>query len=130
MRDFGEVLLISCYELGHQPLGLASPLGFLERAGFAPAALDLSVERLDPEKVARARFVGLSVPMHTALRLAVRVAAEVRRLAPAAHVCFYGLYAPLHRDYLLAHGADSVLGGEYEEELTALVEKLAEGKRA
>jgi len=32
VRRPGAILLISCYELGHQPLGLASPLGFLERA--------------------------------------------------------------------------------------------------
>ena len=32
MRLPGAVLLISCYELGHQPLGIALPLGFLERA--------------------------------------------------------------------------------------------------
>ena len=74
MRSPGEVVLVSCYELGHQPIGLASPLGFLERAGFAPLARDLAVEKLDdalpPELLARARFVGISVPMHTALRRA------------------------------------------------------------
>jgi len=62
-RDPARLLL----ELGHQPLG------FLERAGYAPDALDISVERFDREKMARARFFGISVPMHTALRLAVRV---------------------------------------------------------
>src|SRR5712691_11943655 len=104
----GAILLVSCYELGHQPLALASPLGFLERAGYSPDALDISVERLDAGKVARARFVGISVPMHTALRLGVRVAAEVRRVNPGCHICFYGLYASLNAQYLLAHGGDSV----------------------
>ncbi len=130
MKQAGEVLLVSCYELGHQPHALASPLGFLRRAGFQPAAIDLAVERLDPERVRRARFVAISVPMHTALRLGVRAAAEVRRLAPAAHVCFYGLYAPLNQAYLRAHGADSVIGGEAEAELVALVERLAAGDAA
>jgi len=73
LRGPGAILLVSCHELGHQPLGLASPLGFLERAGYAPDALDISVERFDREKMARARFVGISVTMHTALRLAGRV---------------------------------------------------------
>jgi len=67
LRGPGAILLVSCYELGHQPLG------FLERAGYAPDALDISVERFDREKMARARFVGISVTMHTALRLAGRV---------------------------------------------------------
>ncbi len=71
LRCPGAILLISCYELGHQPLGLASPLGFLERAGFTPEVLDIAVERFDRDKAARARFVGISVPMHTALRLGV-----------------------------------------------------------
>jgi len=124
LRRLGAVLLISCYELGHQPLGIALPLGFLERAGYLPEALDISVERFDPERVARARFVGISVPMHTALRLGVRCAAEIRRLNPAAHICLYGLYASLNADYLLRHVADSVIGGELEETLVALVQDL------
>src|SRR5262245_57085310 len=111
MRSPGEVLLVSCYELGHQPMGLASPLGFLERAGFAPVARELSVEKMDealPAQVlTRARFVGISVPMHTALRMGVAVAKRVRALAPRAHVCFYGLYAPLHGEYLLRSGSGS-----------------------
>ena len=43
LRSPGSVLFISCYELGHQPLAVASPMGFLQRAGFAPEALDIHV---------------------------------------------------------------------------------------
>jgi len=125
--EAGAILLISCYELGHQPLGLASPLGFLERAGYRPAAPDISVERFDPEKAARARFVGIAVPMHTALRLGVRVAARIRQLNPTCHICLYGLYAWLNADYLLDHVADSVIGGEVEEALVALVQDIEAG---
>ena len=50
-RSSGSILLISCYELGHQPLGVALPFGFLERAGFQPDAMDIAVEDFDPEKV-------------------------------------------------------------------------------
>ena len=60
MKRPGSILLISCYELGHQPLGIALPMGFLERAGYHPDALDIAVEAFDPEKVGRARFVGIS----------------------------------------------------------------------
>ena len=73
MRGAGEILLIACYEMGHQPLAVAWPTAFLERAGYAPAVLDLSVEPLDAEKIRRARLVAISVPMHTALRLGVRL---------------------------------------------------------
>jgi radical SAM superfamily enzyme YgiQ (UPF0313 family) len=124
LREPGAVLLVSCYELGHQPLALASPLGFLRAAGFAPAALDLAIEPLDPERVQRARFVGISVPMHTALRLGVRAAERIRQLNPECHLCFYGLYATLNAGYLLAHVADSVIGGEFEGRLVELVTEL------
>lgn len=122
------MLLIACYELGHQPLAVAWPAAVLERHGFAPAVLDISVEPLDAEKVRRARLIAISVPMHTALRVGITVAERVRRLNPGAHVCFYGLYATLNAEHLLAHGADSVIGGEVEEPLAALVEALEAGR--
>ena len=132
MRGDGEIVLVSCYELGHQPLALASPLAFLRQQGFAPTCLDLSVDHLDEaaaSALARARLVAISVPMHTALRLGVRVAGRVRALNPGAHICFYGLYAPLNARYLLSSGADSVRGGEYEVALVELAQALAEGRR-
>ena len=119
----GTILLVSCYELGHQPLALASPLAFLERAGHLAEALDISVEPLDPAKLAQARLVAISVPMHTALRLGVRVAEQIRRVNPGCHICFYGLYASLNADYLLEHCGDSVIGGEYESALVTVVTK-------
>ncbi len=123
----GAILLVSCYELGHQPLGVAWPMAFLENAGYAPDALDIAVDPLDVARVARARMVAISVPMHTALRLGVRVAERVRAANPTCHICFYGLYAALNGPYLLAHGADSVVGGEYEGALVRLVQALAAG---
>jgi radical SAM superfamily enzyme YgiQ (UPF0313 family) len=128
-RSPGAVLLLSCYELGHQPQGLASPLGFLERAGFAPDALDLAVEPFDEARVRHARFVGISVPMHTALRLGVAAARRVRRINPGAHIAFYGLYAALNADYLQVEVADSVVGGEYEAALVTLVASLERAER-
>jgi radical SAM superfamily enzyme YgiQ (UPF0313 family) len=128
LRQPGAILLIACYELGHQPLGVASPLASLERAGYAPAALDIAVERLNPAKVARAQFIGIAVPMHTALRLGVRLVERIRKLNPGCHICCYGLYATLNADYLLTHGVDSVIGGECEAPLSGLVESLDAGE--
>src|SRR5678816_57016 len=96
MRLPGDILLIACYELGHQPLSVAWPAAFLERAGYAPAVLDLSVEPFDAEKVTRARIVAISVPMHTALRLGVIAAQRIRALNPRVHICVYGHYAALN----------------------------------
>ena len=126
LRAPGAVLLVSTYELGHQPAGLAQPKAFLERAGFRPSALDLAVEPLDPARVGAARLVLFSVPMHTALRLALRAAERVRALAPEAVLAFHGTYALLHGPLLLRHGA-AVLGGECEENLVALAEAVDGG---
>src|SRR5881409_830728 len=98
MRQPGDILLVACYKLGHQPLAVAWPAAFLERLGYAPAILDVSVEPFDVEKAARARVVAISVPMHTALRLGVRVAERVRAVNPSCHICFFGLYASLNAE--------------------------------
>ncbi len=42
-----RVLLVSTYELGHQPLHVASPAAALRKAGHEVRCLDLSVERWD-----------------------------------------------------------------------------------
>ncbi len=128
LKRADSVLLISCYELGHQPLGLAVLAAFLERAGFPAACLDLAVEDFDPDRIRKAGFVGISVPMHTALRLGLKAARRVRETNPECHVCFFGLYALLNARYLLERVADSVIGGEYEGPLTELVSALADGK--
>ena len=127
MREPGQILLVACYELGHQPLSVAWPAAFLERAGYAPAVLDLSVEPFDAEKVARARFVAVAVPMHTALRLGVIATGRIRAVNPTAHICVYGLYAALNADELLDMHADSVLAGEMEDQMLQIIRRLEPG---
>ena len=67
--------------------------------------------------------------MHTATRLAVRVIEKIRKLNPTAHVCCYGLYAPLNESYLRKLGVETILGGEFESGLLALADQLAQGSR-
>ncbi len=124
MRARGDILLISCYELGHQPFHLASLSAMLERAGYAPVLIDTAVETLSDEVINSAHFVGIAVPMHTALRLGEQLARWIRRINPAAHICFYGLYALLNAQHLLQETIDSAIGGEYELPLLKLVHTL------
>jgi len=128
MRSPGDILLVSCYELGHQPFHLASLSAMLQQAGYAPAAVDTAVDTLTEEAISRARLVAISVPMHTALRLGQRIALRVRLINPSAHICFYGLYAFLNADYLLHDTIDSAIGGEYESPFLDLVAALEKGK--
>jgi len=127
VKESGAILLVACYELGHQPLAVAWPAAFLEREGYRPAVMDVSVEPFDAERVQRARVVLISVPMHTALRLGVTVAERVRAVNPACHIAFFGLYATLNAEHLLAGPADSVLSGEVEAALVGLVRRLEAG---
>jgi radical SAM superfamily enzyme YgiQ (UPF0313 family) len=99
------------------------PAAFLARAGHDPVVQDLAYEPLDEQLIRAADFVAISVPMHTALRLGAVAGARVRELNERCHLCFFGLYAPLNADYLRSLGADSVLGGECEPQLVALVER-------
>jgi radical SAM superfamily enzyme YgiQ (UPF0313 family) len=122
-----RIVLISTYELGRQPFGLASPAAWLEHAGASVRCLDLAVQALDQQAVQAADLLGIYLPMHTATRLAVPLLTRLRALNPRAHVCCYGLYAPPNADLLQALGADTILGGEFEPGLVALARRVADG---
>ena len=115
-----RALLISTYDLGHQPFGLASPAAWLRREGLDVRCADLSKEKLEDAMVVDADLIAFHLPMHTATRLAAPVIKKVRALNPSARLCAYGLYAPLNAEWLRSLGVDDVLGGEFEEELAAL----------
>jgi len=127
LAGYGRILLVSCYELGHQPVSLAAPLAALRQAGFKPEAVDTAVDPLHDALLRQARLVAIAVPMHTALRLGVAVAKKVRAANPDAHVCFYGLYATLNAGHLLDGPGDSVISGEFEAALVGLAEALDRG---
>lgn len=122
-----QVLLVSSYELGHQPLHLASPAAALRAAGHTVECLDISVQPWDPVAVDGADAVCFSVPMHTAMRLAVEAAGSVKRRRPGLPVCFYGLYAPVSREMTTGGLADHVVAGEYERGLVQWIDALAAG---
>jgi radical SAM superfamily enzyme YgiQ (UPF0313 family) len=125
-----RVVLISTYELGRQPFGLASPAAWLRAAGAGVTCVDLSRETLAEDAVRAADLVAFYVPMHTATRLAVAALPAVRGLNAKAHLCFYGLYAPVNETYLRGLGVETILGGEFEEGLRSLEERLGAGNVA
>src|SRR5437763_5202551 len=128
MRSLGDILLISCYELGHQPFHLASLCAMLQQAGYAPVTVDTAVETLTEEAISRAQLVAISVPMHNSLRLGHQVALRVRSINPSSSFCFYGLYALLNADYLLLDTIDAAIGGEYEGPFLNYVAAVEQGK--
>lgn len=119
-----KVVLINPYELGRQPFALAEATAWLRRDGFAVSCLDLSLQKLDTELLEQADLVAIYVGMHTATRIAVAALPRIQRLAPKAHLCVYGLYAPMNEALLRKLGAETILGGEVEPALVALGRRL------
>jgi radical SAM superfamily enzyme YgiQ (UPF0313 family) len=117
-----KAVLISTYELGRQPFGLASPAAWLRARGHQVTCADLSVGTIPSVQVKEADLVAIYLPMHTATRLAVPVLERVRVLNPDAHLCCYGLYAPLNESYLRGLGVHSIIGGEFESALARLAD--------
>ncbi len=107
-------------------MGLALPAAWLRRAGLGVRVHDLSIDRLPDDALTGVSLLAVSLPMHTATRLALPVVAELRRRLPTVPICAYGLYAPLNDARLREAGATSVFGPECEEELVALA-RLATG---
>ncbi len=111
-----KVLLVSTYELGRQPVHVASPAAALERRGHDVRVTDTSVDDLDSTMLDWAEAVAISVPMHTAKRLANSLTGEMKAYRPDLPVAHYGLYAGVGFSEDIA---DAALEGEYE---TALIE--------
>jgi radical SAM superfamily enzyme YgiQ (UPF0313 family) len=123
-----NVVLINPYELGRQPFGLAEPSAWLKQAGFNVQCSDLSLQKLDPVLLSGARLVALYIGMHTATRIAVEAIPRIREMAPHAHLCVYGLYAPMNQKLLRGLGVKTILGGEFEPGLVALAQRLRAGE--
>lgn len=124
-----RVLLVSTYELGRQPVHVSSPAAALTRAGHDVEALDLAVQDLEPGASERFDAVAISVPMHTATRLALIAAARIRSERPDLPIALYGLYAGVPEGDGLS-SVDAVLSGEYEPDLLAWLDRLEGGGAA
>ncbi|MEW6323270.1 MAG: CUAEP/CCAEP-tail radical SAM (seleno)protein [Acidobacteriota bacterium] len=119
-----RALLVSTYDLGRQPFGLASPAAWLRREGVDVDTVDASRTAFSPALAAAADLIGFYLPMHTATRLALPLIARVRAANPRATICAFGLYAPLNDATLRAHGVDVVLGPEFEDDLATYARAL------
>ena len=119
-----RVLLISTYELGRQPFGLASPAAWLRADGAEVTCLDLSQQQLEAELVRSSDVIGFYLPMHTATRIAMAAIPKVKLLRPDAQLIAYGLYAPLNAELLRDAGVQAVFGGEFEGELASYIRTI------
>jgi radical SAM superfamily enzyme YgiQ (UPF0313 family) len=120
-----RIVLISTYELGRQPFGVVSPAAWLRSRGHDVTCFDLTRQQLDETAVSVAALIAVYLPMHTATRLAAELIPTLRERNPRAHLCCYGLYAPMNAEYLRSLGVATILGGEFEQSLAHLAERLS-----
>ena len=120
-----RIVLISTYEMGRQPFGLASPAAWLRGDGHEVTAADLSCSPMPWAAVQEAELLAFFLPMHTATRLFQKLIDKVRAANPRAHLCGYGLYAPLNDALLRRLGVQTVIGGEFEQGLCDLARRLS-----
>jgi radical SAM superfamily enzyme YgiQ (UPF0313 family) len=120
-----KILLLSTYELGRQPFGLASPAAWLRERGHEVTCNDLSREPLSEQAARDAALIGFYVPMHTATRLALELLPAIRQLNSSAHLCAFGLYAAMSREIFHANGVSSLFSGEFEQALVDLADELS-----
>jgi radical SAM superfamily enzyme YgiQ (UPF0313 family) len=118
-----RVLLISTYDLGRQPFGLALPAAWLRSEGVEVECVDASRETLGDSQIGKAGMIAFYLPMHTATRLAAPLISRVRRLNPSARLAAYGLYAPLNAVWLRESGIEHVLGPDAEADLLMLAQR-------
>lgn len=125
-----KAVLISTYELGRQPFGLASPAAWLRERRVNVVCADVSREPLPERSVRDADLIAFYVPMHTATRLAIALLPVIREMNPRAHLCFYGLYAPVNESHLRKLGVETILAGEFDQGIAALATALTRQNRA
>ncbi len=119
-----KILLISCYELGNQPISTASLHAFLKEFKYLPNVLDLSTQKINAIDIENYNFIAISTPMHTALKIGVEAAKMIRKINTKCHVCFYGDYAHLNSNYLLDNLANSCLSGEIQIPILDIIKSI------
>src|SRR5258708_4523106 len=117
-----RVLLVACYELGHQPLNVAVPAAELRASGHDVRCVDLAVEPWEPAAAAWAERIPISVPMHTATRIARSAVDRIRAENDGTPIACFGLYAHTVPDVV-----DVTLSGETTEALVRWVEGTLTG---
>lgn len=115
-----NVLVVSSYELGHQPYHVASAAAALRRAGHGVRTADLSLEPIESDDLTWAEGLAFAVPMHTAMQIALEAAERITAEQPGIPMCFFGLYAQT-ADF---SGDVTRLAGEFEPDLVRWAEGL------
>ena len=121
-----KVLIVSAYELGRQPIPVASAASIFRRANCDVSVLDLSTSSSDCD-LKTVDVLVISCSMHTASRLGLEFARGAKLANPEMRIVGFGLYASLlAQDEYVNHEIDFWIGGEFETGLSEFVDSLVE----
>src|ERR1035437_7859071 len=81
-----QILLVSTYEMGRQPFGLASPAAWLRAEGHDVTQADVSCSTMPSHAVETAGLIACFLPMHTATKRFLRLVDRLRAVNPRAHL--------------------------------------------
>jgi len=115
-KNAAHVLLVSTYELGHQPFGLAEPAAMLRERGAVVRTVDLAVECLDEDVFRGAASSPFTSNAHRHPSGGANDSKSAK-LEPHRTYCGVRAVCADERDLLRHLGVQTVLGGEFEEDL-------------
>ncbi|MGH1366427.1 MAG: CUAEP/CCAEP-tail radical SAM (seleno)protein [Calditrichia bacterium] len=122
-----RVALISTYEIGRQPFGLASPAAWLRKDGFNVTSVDCAVQPFPDQLIQQVDVAAFYMPMYTAARLSVPLIRRAQKLNPELIVIAYGLYAPVNEAFFRKLGVQNIVGAEFEAPLLELCRNIRAG---
>lgn len=123
-----SVALVSTYEGGMQPLGLATAASHLIAAGHAPDCYDSFLAKPSLEDLCGHDLIAFSVPLFESLGEATNLFNAVKAANPEVRAIFYGTYSILNREVLLAGGAAGVVVGDWEDVLPQVAAQIEGGR--
>lgn len=117
------VLLLSFYEGGFQPLGLATTVAHLREAHFEVRPVDTFVEDFCDPMLEGCSYIGVSLPLFQSVERAAPVLPRLR--AANRPIILFGQHATIITDLLLEKGlGDWVIRGDWEVPLAGLLRHL------
>jgi radical SAM superfamily enzyme YgiQ (UPF0313 family) len=122
-----DIALVSTYEGGMQPLGLATAAAHLLSAGHHVKCCDSFIAAPSLEDLCHQDLVAFSIPLFESVEPAINLFSQTRQLRANLPIVFYGTYAMLNREALLAKGADGVILGDWEGVLVDVAAHISDG---
>lgn len=121
MLNSKNIVVVSSFEGGYQPVTALSAYTALKNAGFQNTSFhDTYVDGVSDDIFKDAGLVAIAVPLFDALQAGLRLSEMIKSAKPEAKIVFFGQYATLNAGRLPGRYADYAVCGEWEQPLINL----------